>query len=108
MAAGRPRCDHLPFQSVALDVDGTPGFFVDALGPADGYEGFRGEHFSGNAIDNIEEPVLAGLHQDLPLTTVDGQFGKYHVLDVVIVPAVARCSLVVPHLLACGALKGQD
>ena len=92
----------------ALDLDGSAGLQVDALGPGDRGVGVGRDQLPGGPVDHVEETVLRGLHQHLAGLAADVQVRQHDVLGGRVVPALARGRLVVPDILARVRLEGQD
>src|SRR5215831_16050971 len=80
--------------------DRAAGLFVDAAGPVDWHEGLGRDQLSGLAVENVEEPVLVGLHEDLATLAADREVGEDQLLDGVIVPLFPWRSLEMPNIVA--------
>ena len=84
------------------------GLLVDALGPVDERVRIGGDELSARPIKHVVEAVLRGLHEDLARALPEVELGEDHLLRAVVVPAIARCRLVVPRELAALSVDRDD
>ena len=88
--------------------DRPPGPCIDAAGPGHRCEILGRDELSGLAVEDVEEPVLVGLHQHLPPRPLDGQICQDQLLDGVKIPLLAGCRLKMPGIGAGIGIDGHD
>src|SRR5438552_13465057 len=82
---------------MGISVDNRPaGLFIDTFCPIDLRKWFSRDERSGNAIEDVIEPVLVRLHDDFSRPAVDPHICKHKSLDAVVVPGIATRVLVIP------------
>src|SRR5262249_54309616 len=89
-------------------LDRAAGLFVDAAGPVDWHEGLGRDQLSGLAVENVEEPVLVGLHEDLATLAADCEVSEDQLLDGVLVPLFTRRNLEMPNIVAAIGVERHD
>src|SRR5207249_893364 len=88
--------------------DGAAGFRIDPFCPGHLGKWLSGNKRAGYAIEQVIEPILVGLHEDLALASVDAQFCQDESLNAVIVPGIPWNRLVIPLQLTVIGLYRQD
>src|SRR5215468_9756349 len=89
-------------------LDRSAGLQVDAARPGVRREAVGRNQLAGLAVEDVKEPILVGLHQNLAFGSVDREVGKDQILNGVEVPLVAGCTLVVPDVGAGISIDRYD
>src|SRR6266508_4952345 len=91
------RCTGLVVAELGM-LDRPAGFWVDTARPGDRCKSVGRDQLASLAVEDIEEPVFVGLHQDLALLSVDRQVSEDQLLNGIVVPLLSRRRLVVPDI----------
>ena len=89
-------------------LDRSAGLQVDAARPGDRREVVGRNQFAGLAVQDVKEPILVGLHQNLAFRSVDREVGEDQILNGVVVPLLSGCRLVVPDVGAGIGIERDD
>ena len=101
---------HGPLRAViGLGIDNRPSRLrIDALGPAHGRKGLAGDERSGHPVNQVKEPVLVGLHDDLAKPAVDAHVREQQVRHGIVIPVITRSALVIPLQLSVVGIHRDD
>ena len=102
---------------VACCFDGHACFQVNACRPVHAIHILLGrQEFAVGAINDVEETIAVGLHDNGHFFAIKGQVGEHQFVHAVIVPRIMRCELIVPNDVAsfwvqsnhrCGVQVGE-
>ena len=83
-----------------VGLDRAPGLQVDSGSPIDLHIGIGRQQLPVGPVEDVEEAVSVGVHQDLGRLALDIQLGEHHLGDRIIVERIVRRELVMPFDLA--------
>ena len=106
----RARRHHLPAipEAGLRDLHRPPRLHVDVGRPRHLGEGLRRDQRAVGPVQHVEEAVLRGMHEDLPLHAVEDEIGQDDVHVGVVVPRLPGRRLIVPEVVAGVGIQRHD